>query len=194
MYIGDYNGGLPGYWYGTNTKSSLVGGIGYLSGEGTLPNGEVTQGPISRYIGYKGLWMGSITNKGVRASFICPSYNPPPDIVTANLAKGWAANNYLVTTPLSTYIGNFKSPARTCIIGEIACADANGAYIGYADERAPDFRHSRSSNIAYADGHVGAVTPCRATGPGYPITTDVTEKGWRWKHVLWCYDTPRYFD
>lgn len=194
MYISEFGGFLPSYWYGGNTKSSAVGGVGHLSGEGTLPSGEVIQGPIGRYLGYKGLWMGAITNKGVRAPFICPSYHPGPVMISAGHAKSWGVNNYLIGVNAISNISRFKAPGRTAIVGDIGGADANGCYLGYPDERAPDFRHSRTANIAYADGRAGNVTPSRATGPGYPITTVSTEKDWRYRHILWCFDNPRYYD
>ena len=154
-YFNLFNGG-PGSSYTPSTGGWAIGKPELVPG-----SGPIKKGLLAVYLGhnsdaYIGAWLKS-GNKILKSKLACPSFMAPQQI-----SVSWYS--VLVNKCIGTdaiRLSKLRRPARTALFAEVNHDASNGFW--YGGNRAGSFagitfRHGKSTNVTFFDGHVQAVS------------------------------------
>lgn len=142
MYAEDNKGNYPAYWNNTTNNSNGGQGIMYFGG-------NPQRGVLASYLGLNTtVAIGSWEVKRGRNPLTCP------DLEVAGQTGpiyGWAYNTYMALWDC-IYPGRWKLPGRTVLIGDTS--NLTSLYLSYQNEYDLGFRHNKTANMLFCDGHV----------------------------------------
>ena len=172
LYLEDNESKFPLFWMCTDldNRSKVADGLRYISGKS---GGR--WGPISFYIGYDqpegyGYCIGNVTyytKVAPRSTFICPSYWPKQEWITAKVAYGYASATYSRSSTTRTLQSNLLiMPSASMLWGEQQSSTSAQVLDARNSTSCLDYRHiDNKANILFFDGHVEPVKANAVTGP-----------------------------
>ena len=193
LYLDDNDDFYYLFYMCTNLKNTWNTANGLTYHSGTDSRGRY--GAIGFYLGFGepldngyGFYIGRIARDRRRSSIICPSYNPPDNIITGNNAFGYGVANGSKSADGANgrklHRSLLQLPSASLLWGEklqgVVVLDprTNG-------NNCIDFRHvDNKANVLFHDMHVESVRSNYVTGPQASTASD-SPCGTEWNR-FWC--------